>query len=617
MIIIQIISLIASIGICIFAFLAWKETDSFISDADEKSTNMEGSDKLVKVKPLITNAGASVSAILALKKSDSVNADADDSSTLQPKLDQQDELKSISASVGSSVSSFFEQKKDGVKTFVSKKQKSTGAKSGQASSFIQADNQVDGEVSNDDKLKNTSITETSDNDSYVVNGSRKGTAINDSQIGPNNSNNRDIKIIDADNNVKEKNSTSFNGYEREYRADNAKSDKLRSLDSCITNNSFTSIKIVFLIGGLLFIALSLVFGLLKEWIFFAITIPIASVCIALFAMKHSEYTKSLQIKKEAVDEYDRLVDQVKQLNTNEGLTEDEKDKVFDRWNKSCSDRIDEKHQYIRKASVNTGIITGVVCLLVVGMLSLLPYIIKLVSSSLYENEEIRELTETSLVESSIETVMESDVASGIEETEPVETSEVEYEYDVSTIVSDNYSEPTINDLGEVGHFHVPCINLTSTDAMDVNAEINNVANNNDVTDINYSVICVDDTIFSLIIDYSYYGWSGFYKAYTFDVSSGRRLTNDDILAYCGIDVDSFYEQAYSATCEYLNSHPFMGENIPVIVNDDINPEWTEYMNNDSYGMGETAIDLVANNLSQDALNSEMGMFLDSDGRVAI
>ena len=66
------------------------------------------------------------------------------------------------------------------------------------------------------------------------------------------------------------------------------------------------------------------------------------------------------------------------------------------------------------------------------------------------------------------------------------------------------------------------------------------------TSLKFSVYHYFDGIYSVVIDYNYDGWGGYYEAYTFN-SEGHVLTPDEVLALAGLTADGFYEAAADAT----------------------------------------------------------------------
>lgn len=323
MIIVEIFSLIASIGTCVLAFLVWKNKSDTLKSASEHKDHQSESDQSIQDNSFIAGIREKSSGIFVRKKN----------SESAPLSDE------INAGQNEPVSD---------------------------TSFVNI------QENTEEQAETSPAKDNSDNPS----GS-------------------DAKA--------------FDGFNREFQVDDSENLKLKSLDSRIAKCSFTSIKVVFLIGAIICIALAVIFGILNNWIVFGISLAVASFCTAGFVMKQIEYNKTKNIRQNADDEYTHLKDQVKLLNENKGLSDSEKEKVLTRWINSSSDKIDENLGYVKKDSIKAGIIAGVVCLLVVGTGSMSPLIISKISDSMSKDADTaKEVTESSVPETE-ETIAETSV----------------------------------------------------------------------------------------------------------------------------------------------------------------------------------------------------------------
>ncbi len=295
MIIVEVISLIASFGTCVLAFLVWKTKSDALKSASEHKDQQSESDQSTEKSSFIAGIREKITDILArMKKSESKPSS--------------------------------EEKKDDQKE--------------------------------------------SQKDTPIVDIQKKAEEQNESSLTKDNTDSQG-----------ESDTKAFDGFNREFQVDDSKDQIIKSLDSRIAKCSFTSIKAAFLIGAVVCIVLAVIFGILNNWIVFGISLAVAACCTAGFAMKQIEYNKTKAIKQNAIDEYTRLKDQVKLLNENKGLSDTEKEKILTRWINSSSEKIDENLGFVKNDSIKGGIIAGVVCLLVVGTGSMLPFIISKISDS--------------------------------------------------------------------------------------------------------------------------------------------------------------------------------------------------------------------------------------------
>lgn len=338
MIIVEVLTLIASIGTCVIAFLVWKNhLDALKSASDNQQSSPKESDQPDKKQSVLSGIGTSVSALLSraknTKEKDSESAD----------------------------------------------QQMTSKESDQPST-------IHTNISTSDSTKDSSYV-TKKDESNVIAGMQNEIA--------HNSNNSEYQTIST--------SKDFDGFNRDFKVDDSKNKCFRSLDKSIATNSFTSMKTGFLVGAVILIALTIISGFLNYWIILGISVLVASYCVARFVMKQTEYNKNKAIKKDAIDEYDRISEKVKQLNDNKGLSEEEKNTILERWINACSERVDEKQTFGKKEAMKAGIIAGIICLLIVGIGSLLPGIIPVITDSLSKDtpKELNAVSESSFIEETI------------------------------------------------------------------------------------------------------------------------------------------------------------------------------------------------------------------------
>ena len=197
---------------------------------------------------------------------------------------------------------------------------------------------------------------------------------------------------------------------------------------------------------------------------------------------------------------------------------------------------------------------------------------------------------------------------------PVEAS---YDFDRDNIVVDTVVNRTVDAWDY--EFHLPQITLESDEAALVNNLIITDLMDHDSTWTEYAVVWANDEIFSIVIDYSYNGWAGFYRAYTFNASTGHWLANSEILEFAGLDEASFYTQATNVIGDHLNDSPMMNiEGVPVTVNGQVNPDWAAAVDalptNYDWEDNHIYVDMANNALS---VSPDMGMFLNQEGHVTI
>ena len=196
-------------------------------------------------------------------------------------------------------------------------------------------------------------------------------------------------------------SKDYDRYLRGFLVDDSIEEKIKSVDRSIEDNGFSSKKTLFIVGSVIFMILAVVFGVLKKWIVFGVCLLIASYCVARFVMKHIAYMRAKTIKENAEITYKDISSKVEALGGNSNLKEDEKNKIIDRWIRKCSDDIDENQNNARKASLNIGIVAGVLSFFIVGLIFVLPVIIGKISDS--SSDETIESVEIIAEETTVET----------------------------------------------------------------------------------------------------------------------------------------------------------------------------------------------------------------------
>ena len=188
-------------------------------------------------------------------------------------------------------------------------------------------------------------------------------------------------------------------------------------------------------------------------------------------------------------------------------------------------------------------------------------------------------------------------------------------FDRDTIIVDTVVHSTFD--GQEWEHHLPQIGEDTEDAITINSIIMDDYNSNEFTYINYVVLWVNDEVFSLLIDYSYYGWAGHYKAYTFNASTGHWLSNTEILELADMDETTFCDRAFTVTADYLNANPMPGGDIPVIIDGGINPAWVDSLNFEVYGdwdENQYYVDMVTNCIT---ISPDMDMFINQEGHIMI
>ena len=183
-----------------------------------------------------------------------------------------------------------------------------------------------------------------------------------------------------------------------------------------------------------------------------------------------------------------------------------------------------------------------------------------------------------------------------------------------------YDGLVVTEYTELGNdYHFPHINIDTDEINALNQKIKDdvyVESDGTVRDrvaytaVYFGICSYYDGIYSLVVDYSYEGWGGCYRAYTFN-SEGHVLTSSEVLALVGLNEDNFYDAAADATQICINDR-YTENGIPPVIDHAVNPEW---VNNTVFGPGTDA--LIADNFSIDTINTDMPMLIDDQGRLCI
>ena len=210
----------------------------------------------------------------------------------------------------------------------------------------------------------------------------------------------------------------------------------------------------------------------------------------------------------------------------------------------------------------------------------------------------------------ITNVESDDLAAQAVETEPaVDIDLTELVYETVVEVPVDWDPEIMNEL------HVPQVNLEGDEIAWTNQTIIDDIYREEINIVGYSAFWSTDSIFTLIVDYSFFGYDGFYTAYSIDVSSGHVLTNQEILAIAGISNEDFYDLARSASCTVVNDRYAVNGSYP-FVDGNVNQEW---INNAVGSPGEEDFyySMLADLVSPDSLNVTMDMLLGPNGQLYI
>ena len=115
----------------------------------------------------------------------------------------------------------------------------------------------------------------------------------------------------------------------------------------------------------------------------------------------------------------------------------------------------------------------------------------------------------------------------------------------------------------IGKYNIPQMNIQSADAERVNKEIIekyvlqfNWLDEDSLCNVNWELERWGDIVSLVITESMNYEWQE-YNAYTFDLSTGKELSEEEILALKGLDKETFNEKVLEAAdaffCEYYES----------------------------------------------------------------
>lgn len=198
----------------------------------------------------------------------------------------------------------------------------------------------------------------------------------------------------------------------------------------------------------------------------------------------------------------------------------------------------------------------------------------------------------------------------------------ECDYITNDVLVTDITYNTVPETTESVTFNIPHFNFDTEDARSVNEELSGIVD---------SYVSGDDAWFYYGSDYCYYigdnsitvvfniicDWDvNEYYTYTFDLTTGNRMSNDKIFAASNSEFSSISEAANAATTNYLNSlWMFQDGDEPFIIDGEINPN-----NHNSYlSIDSTPEEIIDEYLSitfnEDNLNDDMRIGLDSNGNL--
>ncbi|MBO7449872.1 MAG: hypothetical protein J6U54_05835 [Clostridiales bacterium] len=231
---------------------------------------------------------------------------------------------------------------------------------------------------------------------------------------------------------------------------------------------------------------------------------------------------------------------------------------------------------------------------------------------------------TTTVETTVETTIET--TKETEESKAIETSatETEPEIEVFRFEGNQLSQADLTDIIEeidLGYpqlFKLPQVKIDSNEIDKMNKEIvdlleDYLGDDGSMSDgyaADYAIFSSTPGIYSIVIDYTYDGWDGFYKTYTFD-KTGHVYSTSEILSMALISEDTFYETVKEATINHVNGW-FTYNDVPIVVDGEVNTE-NEYIVSEDTDMYR----LLTEDLSKDDINLDMPMFIDNDGDLCV
>lgn len=233
-------------------------------------------------------------------------------------------------------------------------------------------------------------------------------------------------------------------------------------------------------------------------------------------------------------------------------------------------------------------------------------------SAMDESKVANSAAETDAAPSESQTSATDAAPSGVE---PVITEITSQESTNVPTLSDEITYPSVSkyvytvDKGNGENFKIPQVSMDSEEIKAMNEQILNDVDEfylegDDVNFFSIDFIAADafNGIYTILIDYNHDGWSGFYKAYTFD-ANGHVYSNSELLSMAGIDEASFYEVAREATVKYMTDRCNTYNATPMVIDGQVNPD-------------HEFADLIEQDLSETDLNTDMVMFF-LDGELYI
>ena len=242
------------------------------------------------------------------------------------------------------------------------------------------------------------------------------------------------------------------------------------------------------------------------------------------------------------------------------------------------------------------------------------------STSDNTTEETSEVTTTTeeTTETTEATTTETTPVSETTETEP-EPDFIVYSYDGNPIPADTLSDVFEEiDFGNPQCIRLPQIKIESDEITKLNKNIEasmlKLIGEDDPTCGDYfggyAIFSSTPGIYSIVINYSYCGWDGFYEAYTFD-STGHVYSTSEVLSLALLSDVDFYETVKEATINHLNN-VYTLDGVPIIKDGKPNIENGCIVSEDS-----DMYTLAAEDLSESNINLDMPMFVDNDGNLCV
>ena len=176
--------------------------------------------------------------------------------------------------------------------------------------------------------------------------------------------------------------------------------------------------------------------------------------------------------------------------------------------------------------------------------------------------------------------------------------------DISTIERDS----------GVSVFYVPKLRADSEDATDINQAISDLIGSSmqdeECTGSDFIYFENSEDIFSFLIMVHYSSGRDVYKCVTYNKEENVRLTNEDIMAFAGIDEGSLYDTAAAAVRQVLSSRAPSGE--VLFENGELNPDSTL---GQAVSSSDEASSAYYSTFAESTLSSEMPMFLNDKGEI--